>query len=354
MKKTILYGFLFLGMFTACEDVYTPDIDAVDNMLVVDARIVRGQSGGVITMHETRGFNEPANYAKPTGALVSIVSSDGTVTELDTVRQGSTSVSMNFELGIEYKLKIEYKGETYESAFEPVPAVPQIDTVYGIAKTEITRPDGGKDVNDFREVEGVQLYADITGAKESPYFRFTARRVLQYTYPVKVGELTETMYGWESFYPHENYNIAAPAEYSSSTDIIKNPLYFLPKKLIRKPEHSFAGWILILQQYAISKNAYSYYKDLNSQLDSEGRLFDAVYVQARNNLKCTSDPNKTILGNFEIASVNETRYFINFISKSDGYLVKKIPFPYWISSNGEQLMERPDFWETPSKTYPNE
>ncbi len=340
MKKIILYGFLFLGMFTACEDIYTPEIDVIDNMLVVDARIVSGQS------------------VKLTGPLVSIISSNGTVTVLDTVRKGSTNVSMNFEPDIQYKLKIEYKGETYESAFEPVPAIPQIDTVYGIPKTEITRPDGGKDVNDFWEVEGVQLYADITNEKESPYFRFTARRVLQYTYQVPVmymgTEMMETMYGWESFYPQEDFNIAAPAEYSASTDIIKKPLYLVAKKLIRKPEHSFSGWILILQQHAISKNAYSYYKDLNSQLGSEGRLFDPVYVQARNNLKCNSDPNKTILGNFEIASVNETRYFVNFISNSDGYLVKKIPYHYQISTRGEQLSELPDFWESPSKTYPNE
>ncbi len=162
MKKIILYGFLFLGMFTACEDIYTPEIDVIDNMLVVDARIVSGQSGNVIKMHETRGFNEQSGYFKLTGPLVSIISSNGTVTVLDTVRKGSTNVSMNFEPDIQYKLKIEYKGETYESAFEPVPAIPQIDTVYGIPKTEITRPDGGKDVNDFWEVEGVQLYADIT------------------------------------------------------------------------------------------------------------------------------------------------------------------------------------------------
>jgi hypothetical protein len=162
------------------------------------------------------------------------------------------------------------------------------------------------------------------------------------------------MYGWYSYYPHDYYNIAAPPEYSVSTDVLKHPLYFMELKATRDTGQFFGGWILILYQHALSKNAYSYYKDLNSQLIAEGRLFDPVYVQARNNLRCTSNPNLLILGNFEISTVGETRYFVRFLSEKEGYIVKPIPYFYQIPESGEQLDLMPDFWENKSKSYPNE
>lgn len=359
MNKIILYGFLLIGLFSACEDIYTPVIDRVENVMVVDARIVYGNTDNTIKLFESRSFYESGiNYPGISGASVSLVSSDGKEEVLSETSAGTFPVQVQLNPELEYKLKITYRGDSYESTFEPVPAVPELDTVYGFPEKKIVKTGGTNDVNDFREKVGVQLYTDIKNEKESPWFRFTSRKILQYTYQVEVVEMgtaiIETMYGWYSYYPQESFNIAAPPEFSGSTDIVKQPLYYMEQKALKDPTHFFQGWILILYQYGLSKNGYNYYKDLNNQLDADGRLFDPVYVQARNNLKCTSNSKQIILGNFEISSVRETRYFVQYVSEDEGYIIKPIPYFYPISESGEQLIDQPDFWEYESKKYPND
>lgn len=356
MNKRFIYYFLILGLFFGCEDIYSPDIDSVENVMVADARIVYGKTDNVIRLYESRGFNESGmNYPGISGAAVSIISSDGNEEKISETGDGIFPLHFDLNPELEYKLKISYRGDVYESLFEPVPKVPAVDTVYGFPERKIVKISGNNNVNDFREKVGVQLYTDIKNEKESPYFRFTSRKILQYSYQVDVGEgVFEPMYGWYSYYPQELFNIAAPPEYSGSTEIVKQALYYLEQKMTRDLTHNFEGWILILYQYGLSKTAYNYYKDLNNQLNADGRLFDPVYVQARNNLKCIGNSKQIILGNFEISTVSETRYFVKFIGKDEGYRIKPIPYFYDISEEGEQLTNQPDFWEYASKNYPND
>jgi hypothetical protein len=359
MMKWLTYCFLLIFAFTACEEIYTPNIELRESVIVADARIVVGKTNNVIKLYESKGFNEEGyNYPSISGAEVSIIDSNENEFLLSETVWGTYPVSVYFSTDLQYKLKISYQGNTFESSFEPIPPLPDLDTVYGIAETKVIKQEGNNDVDDIREKIGVQLYSDISDEKELPYYRFTTRKVLQYIYPVEVrmfGEiLIEPMYAWLSSFPNEMFNIAAPPEFSTSTKIVKHPLFFLEQKVTPDTGQTFAGWILILYQHGLSESGYNYYNDLNKQLGSEGRLFDPLYVQARNNLKCTNNPKQLILGNFEISTLKEHRYFVNYISKESGYLVKQIPYFYEIPLSGEQLSIPPDFWESRSKTYPDE
>ena len=345
--------------FTSCEEIYTPVIESRESIIVADARIVDGFPDNVIKLYESKGFNDEG-YAYPniSGASVYIVDNKGNEIKIDESTDGIFPVKVILDRELEYKLKIIHKGNNYESSFEPVPKIPDIDTVYGIAETEYVKQSGNNNVDEIIEVSGVRLYTNITHENEQPFYKFTARKVLQYTYLVEVrvmGEITyETMFAWLSSYPRDLFNIASPPEYSSTTNIIKHPLFFLEKSVTPGYDQNFDGWILILHQYGLSESAYNYYKDLNNQLGSEGRLFDPLYVQARSNLKCTSDSEKLILGNFEISSHKEHRYYVKFISNELGYLVRPITYFYEIPESGEQMTYPPDFWEYNGKHYPNE
>lgn len=359
MNKFIKYCFFLVIAFVACEEIYTPDIESRESIIVADARIVAGKSGNMIKLYESRGFNDESyNYPGISGATIYVIDNNGNKIELSETSPGNFPMQMNLKPGNEYKIIILHNGHIFESSYEPVPQIPDLDTVYGIPETKLTIESGNNDVDDIREIEGLQLYTDISHEKELPFYRFTARKVLQYYYDVEKiirGEVfIEIMYAWSSFYPRDLFNIAAPPEFSVTTSILKHPLYFMEKKIHTGNNHNFAGWILILNQYGLSKSGYNYYNDLNKQLCSDGKLFDPLYVQARSNLKCTSDPNQLILGNFEISASREHRFFVKFISEKDGYLIKSIPYFYRIPESGEQLTVPPDFWENPSKQYPNE
>ena len=359
MNRLIKYCIFLFASLQGCEEIYTPGIEKVESVIVADARIVSGGSNNVISLYQSLSYNDNGIIYPPvTGASVSIISSNGVENKLFESSPGRFAVSGNLDPEQQYKIKIESGGNTYESSFEPVPPVPLLDTIFGEAGIKILAPDGNNDVDDIIEIEGVQLFGNILNEKQLPYYRFTTRRIIQFTYTVEVqfpgGPMPLTMYAWDSSTSGDAFNIASPADYSSSTAIVKHPLWFLSKRPGLNFDETFEGWILILYHHGLSKSAYDFYNDLNSQLNASGKMFDPLYVQAESNIRCTNNPDQVILGNFEIATVKETRYFVRFISNKSGYLIKPIPYFYNIPVSGQQLDIPPDFWETPSKRYPEQ
>jgi len=190
----------------------------------------------------------------------------------------------------------------------------------------------------------VQIYADMKSTTDIPYYRFTAHRVLEYLWIQPSGMFEIIHYYWKKSVAGGIFNIAAPAEYSGSKDIIKHPLFFMHRTVSLEPDSVMVGWLLVLNQNGISEPVYNYYNDLNNQLDSEGRIFDPVYVQARSNLKCINNEHAIILGNFEISNLTEHRYFIKYLSGKGGYRVEEIDDRSPIPWHGETFNVPPDFW----------
>ena len=353
MKHIFTYGFLLFILLAACEDIYRPDIDEVDNVLVADARISADENINYINLYESVGYYENASTGPAvTTATVTLIDSNGEAHQLPHYSQGQYVLNLTIDPEKQYKLKIEYDGDVYESTFEQVPQKPSLDTVYGIEETLVQLAGGDNDVDNAREVEGVRLYADISSNEEMPYYRFTAQYVLQYTYPVESpgpfgSTLVETMYGWKNVFPQGLFNIASPPEYSATKEIKKHPLFFLANSRRDSIGHVFQGWIVILHQQGITESSHGYYDDLNKQLDSEGKIFDPLYVQARSNMECSTSTDRIILGNFEISSSNETRYFLRYISKTNGFILRPIYEFYEIPPSGEQLNIVPEFWQYP-------
>lgn len=335
-------------MLAACEDIYTAKIDNMENALVIDAQIVSNSDSNYIQLSQTVNFNSSSFLGNQVrNASVYLIDNNNIEYNLPEESIGTFKVNVNINPSLIYKIRVEYEGETYESTYESVPEVPKMDSIYGIPEIKVTDFGGVNSVNDFREYPGVQLYANLNNEDSLHYYRFDSRKILQYIYYIESTGMTPPIpiYGWYTKKLLGGFNLAAPADYSTSDRIEKHPLFFMEKSLILDQGQSFAGWILILYQYSLTSSAYHFYKDLNNQLVGEGRIFDPLYVQARNNLKCTSNPDKLVMGNFEITSMKETRYFVKFISKEKGYLIKPITHFYEIPSRGEQTGELPDFWE---------
>jgi len=364
MKK-IASIFILILLFSACEDIYNPDMDIPGKVLVVDARIVLGKAENLVKLSWSKGFDEPGGYAKVQGAAVSIIDNENEEYNLPQVEMGEFLVDVALETNKSYRLKINYQNEIYESEFEQVPEVPLVDSIYGFPENRILVQGGADNVDDFIEAPGVMLYADITNDLNSRYYRFEAIKTYQYAFNIPdpvFGELV--VFAWDTYIPfEESFNIAGPAQYSGSININKHPLYFMEKKVQGGRElevwgrqgygETFLGWILRLHQYSISENAYNFYEDVNSILKADGRIFDPLYVQARNNLSCVTHPENLVLGSFEIAAHQEYRFFVWYLSEDMGYMVKPIPYFYDIPHDGESVEEIPDFWEYPGrKNYP--
>lgn len=345
MKRLITYCIFLVGVLVACEDVYVPEIDDVSNVIVADARIVHGETDNYIVLTESRGFNDDSSdYSAVANCKVSLIDNEGNEFVLPEHEIGKFFVNVDLNPARQYKVSIKCGDNTFESDFQRVTEEPLLDSIYGIAEIKNRIAAGESDADNIRKHEGVQIYADMLSTPEIPNYRFTAKMVLKYFWEEERGLFFYMHYFWDTTIPSGVFNLAAPPKYSSSKEIVKHPLFFVPKSAHMEPEHVMIGWILVLYQHGISETAYSYYKDLNNQLDSEGRIFDPVYVQARSNIKCINNPEEIILGNFEISNVTEYRYFIRYISEKEGYAVIPISNRSPIPRSGETIDVPPDFW----------
>ncbi len=346
--KYLLSGFIF---FTSCESVYVPDLDVVENVMVVDARLIYGQQENKIILQNSSGFNEKTSFDPITTARVILTDDLGVENTAIQQEPGVYSLYGQLDSMRQYKLLISDGGDTYSSGFEGVPPVPHIDTIYSDHAEQWIQPGGENSTGDFLNFTGQQLFVDIDNEESEIYFRFTARKILQYYFPfdtVLYGQkMVEYKFAWKSFYAQDSYNIAGPPEYSSQVDITKHPVEFFrynDQALLDTTERAL-GWIYIMHQYRISGSAYNFYKDLNSQLEASGKIFDPLYVQARNNIECVSNPAKIVLGNFEIASYREHRYYIRLNVYSGKHTIRPIEVFHDIPPAGVIPLTVPWFWE---------
>lgn len=359
MKRILIYIGLMLAI-SGCEEIYTPHLEKANNVVVVDARIVKGAAASnVIQLSQSIGFNEDiGKYPAVHGASVALVDNNDYEYDLPEISPGNFKVDFELRPERQYKLRINYNNDVFESTLESVPEIPQLDTIYGDVEEKVLDGGGTNSVNDFWKRDVMQFYVDINQTPEINNYRFTWRKVTQYMYIETFGGIVPEVphYVWFSSWPSDIFNIASPPEYKAEESIKKHPVFYVALNEyvpVHQDFESFgSGYIFILYQYALSKSAVRFYKDLNSQLGSEGHIFDPLYVQARNNLKCVTNPEKTILGNFEITAVKERRYFVKYLSKNLGFVLKEIPYFYDIPSSGDIGGSPPDFWETETKTYP--
>ncbi len=360
MKKGF-YILLLLAASIACEEVYRPDIDEVDDMLVVEATLVANQQINNILIYRSHGFNsENKTFPPVAGARVYLVDDESNSVLCPETAPGIYQLGQLLDNERSYRLFIELNGEIYESGVQTVPSLPKLDTVYADFETRIRAKGDADSKDDLLKEEGAQILADIEAESAGEHFRFFGKRLIQYqdSYDTVIDGFEETkpIYIWRSTSPFGTFNIAGPAEYSTSKNISKHPLEFfdLDYHKFMPDTMAFFGWIYFIYQYGLNADTYDYYKDLNQQLNAEGKIFDPVYVQPEGNIKCTSDPEQIVLGNFEIATFTEHRYFLFYYNRDRAIFLRRIPYFYDIPDRGYVKDIMPEFWETFDKNYPDE
>ena len=358
MKRGI-YILLLLFAFAACEEIYRPDLEQVDNMLVIEAMLRADKDVNNIYLYKSRNFNDPdVSYPRVGGATVFLIDSEGYTLNCPETSKGMYTLFGRLDPQRSYQLVIDLDGDRYVSEMQQVPEQPALDSVYGERAYKVSI-DGTASSSEAIEKEyGIQMFSDMQQRGTLSHYRFYGRKVIQYldTYDTVVMGMPETrpIYIWRSIYPKGIFNIAGPPEYSTEKNISKHPLEFFENGYHKyMPDTmSFMGWVYIIDEFGINEDSYNYYKDLNQQLGAEGRIFDPVYIQLEGNIKCETDPGKEVLGNFEITTYSESRYFIFYNRAQEAFHVHKIKYFYDIPLRGYVKDIMPDFWEYINKQYP--
>ncbi len=352
MKRLIII-LLMLSTILACEEIYHPDLEEVDNKLVVEAALNAELQQNTIKLYRSHGFNsENKTYPSVSGAKIYLTDNLHHKIPFIEMSNGTYLLDYKLDKSLSYQLQIELDGKTYESRMQAVPETPKLDSVYAEFTTDIKISGAANDKEDIIKEKGVRAYANINNDGQVSHYRFYARKVLLYVnhYDTLIIDNMETrpIYSWKSLYPTGSFNIAGPPEYSTEKDISKHPLEFFTSDYFRIIPDTvlFSGWIYIVHQYGLNEDTHEYYKDLNNQLDAQGRIFDPVYIQANGNIKCLTDPDEVVLGNFEISSYAESRYYLMYYPSLEKQTIRRIPKNVYIPTQGAIKNVKPEFWDS--------
>jgi hypothetical protein len=382
MRIVILISLIIIGLLTSCYKVYDPHIDTAEKVLVVNGLITNQTNVYHVILTYARPFNSSEKSTPVTAANVYVTDDLGNSYIFNEMEKGdyiSDSLQFTGIPGLSYRLHIVTPdGKEYESDSQRL--FPEInpDSVYAEFDTKETleRYSGLKVYT-----HGADILIDLHNQSDTlPRFRITSNLVMEYSWIAYVQKnwgddfIHFDFYCWKTVNANSNFNLT-DEEYSlNSASIKKHQACFFDDYFYvfamsyglevnwddtagTPTERSSQDFliqhrILYLNQYTLNNETYLYYKRLNEQMQSEGKLFDPIAAQLIGNIKCISDPEKSAIGFFEASSVSNSEYIVDFhnLTNSQPALIKK---PYILPPEptgcrvdrlGDRSYDVPSFW----------
>jgi hypothetical protein len=344
---------IIMIMISGCREIYDPVVDSQASVMVVEALITNLDEPSYVKLSIAKPYNSSYRDSLVTKAKVMIQEDDlGNyyLHETDSGYYTTNPSEFIARPGHYYTLRIlTSNGEQYKSSPQLLLPPPAIDSVHGavIEKEYIYKDVYGKTVGKMEK--GAQTFADFRSSAESPVqYRFKSTLLIGNTY---IDHSTEpfpsVIYVWKKLNPDQTINISGSASAINTLAISNYPVVFFPFNEylydLESNEH-VENWFLQVQQYSINDETYQYYKEMNKLLSSSGAIFDPIASQINGNIVCTSNPERSVLGFFEVSGCVKKSVYIkphvsyNTIEYSSSIDLDSIP------ESGLSVQDAPFFW----------
>lgn len=299
MTRRFAYLFATLLLLIGCVDPYQPPaITAPNRYLVVDGLLTTDTSR--IQLSRTQNLGESTKPSPELGATVRVEETGGAAYTLADKGQGLYALeSARLVVGRTYRLTIRTKaGGTYQSAPITMKATPAIDSLTWAV-----------------ENSGLQIFVNTHDpANRTRYYRWTYEDTYEFYTPYlstldfvngRVVQREPVNHCWRTA-PSTAIVIGSTARLSQ--DVLQRaPLLFIPGS---SPKLN-VKYSLLVQQYALSAEAYAYWLNLQKTTEQLGSLFDPLPAQVVGNLTCLTNPDEPVLGFVDASTVVQRRVFID-------------------------------------------
>ncbi|HEY5744541.1 MAG TPA: DUF4249 domain-containing protein [Chryseolinea sp.] len=318
-KKHILLYALAAFLFSSCLDPYSPPgtTENVD-LLVVDGYLSVTSSSVAVRLSHAVALDESGVPPVEQNATVRLEESDGGAVTLSGGADGNyTATGLTIDASKKYRVHIQtLGGKEYFSDYVDVLRTPDIDSV-------TWRPSD----ND------VTLYVnthDDTG--QSKYYLWNYVETYEYSAPYPAGY--EVINGEPTYLPvDERVDICWKTNLSTtilvtsserlSADLIRDfPLVVIPGRTIKISRR----YSLLVTQRTISKEAYTFWTQLQKTTESLGGLFDPMPSEVVGNVHSATNANEAVLGFFSAGEEKQQRIFINNRELPDN--IRRMPLPF--------------------------
>lgn len=342
---------LVLILFISCEEYYKPDLEVVTGLLVVESRLTNDPNQNFVKLTRALDFYNTGLQKAILGAKVELIEIGGSTTKGVESGTGYFKFPKTPIAGKKYMLRITHQTEVFESDQVIMPPLPTIDTLYTNHKVMKTYQTSVYGAPILIETPGREICIDAPIKPTLKYYKFKWRAIIQWMYqPASTMDPPPPPYfGWNSYYQSGSFNITGPKQFSVSEQVKNHPILFLgydSQVYLDSAGQIPQGWIVIIDEYGISKESYDFHEKLNKQFSAEGNLFDPVLTQVSGNIHCKTKPEQVVLGFFDLNSYRQYRYFIypgsSEISKA---IQRRLNRFLDIPDAGYVRETPPEFWE---------
>jgi hypothetical protein len=305
MKKAAFLVFFVIAVMTCKKPYNPPVITGSGSYLVVGGIINSGADSTTITLSRTVNISSVSTINPVLGAQVSVVSDYGLVFPLTETTNGNyVSAGLNLDAAHHYRLTIKTANEQYQSDLAPVNVTPPIDSI------------GFNIINS--PVAGIQIYVNTHDASNAvKYFRwdytenweFHAQYVSNYiSNGTAIVARTPAQNITYCYTGDVSSNIVLGSSAKLQQDVIyQNPIIFIPSTS-EKIEDEYS---ILLWEYALTGEAYSFYESLKKNTEQLGSIFDAQPSQLPGNIHCITNPAEPVIGYVSVCTVSSKRVFIS-------------------------------------------
>ena len=307
----LFISILFFCLF-GCKEPFDPHISEKTNTITVDGSLIKGRRKQIVTITRSAPLND-IKYIPVTGCQVEIMDETGNVFPFSEESEGQYTAEIDDNLLInnrKYKLVFDTPdGNRYESTYEEIVETAPVDSVYAVPESIYSSPDK-------EYINVVRFYLDLKAPEEGArYYRW---------------DLTET-YEIHSFYHIDWIYLNKDTLYLNNPDSIyfcwitsdidelfssntvnlkinekkKIPLNFVP----RNARKLAVRYSLLVNQYALSPDAYDYWHQKKVEIEESGGLYTKQPGQSRSNITNINDATEKVLGFFWVSSRSQKRIY---------------------------------------------
>jgi len=310
MKLKLVFSILFILAISVigCVTEFTAKLPAnYEEVLIVDGNIIENSTatfylGKSVPLDSSVNLSE--NYVV---AQITIIGSNGYQSP-PAVYSGNGRYSMDvgtLDDDVKYGIQIEYDGNTYQSALSKPLYTPEIDSVSYIQQDSTGTVLFRVSTHDDDKREARFYMWDYKEDWEVTAFFYTSVFLNLNDNTFYTRAPSPNFYCWKSA-TSKQYLIGS-TESLKENSIINKQLYE------REPESDRFSYLysVIINQKAISKDAYDYYLNKITLNEEMGGLFTPQPSEVMGNITCITNPSKKVMGYIEIIkNIAQKRIFI--------------------------------------------
>lgn len=357
---------LFSLFLMGCEEYYIPELKPADQLLVVEGQLTNKNEPFTVQVSRTVSFDSRLNYQAERKATVNLLSWGGEIYGTKEISNGvyKTTSNVNAKVGEFYYLQIITKeGVEYRSEVEvllPPTEIAAVQLVDTIAREINYDYWGDPFVKDQKGIQVQVLPEKPTSENVGFIYRWNA--LVNYYVLCGTPPNEYSFYCWKNMstsqiYVYDHYtgdtgnklildDLSFLSYYALSPQPIDSSRFYLGdvENLLPIAKNYTTGFYYRVQQYTVSNEGASFWKQVKRQSEATGKLFDPVEEQLTTNIYCVSDSTIKALGFFNTASVTEKIIKVGLLT---GSLNNYYQIDYMPTSESHEdcyLSIKPDFW----------